>query len=86
MASGLPAVNAVSSGSNSLVMEGVTGYLVSAREETIMVDRIAALAQDAELRARMGGAARARALDYSWDHIMSGLLDSYRRVLREARD
>ncbi len=85
MASGLPAVNAVSSGSNSLVVEGVTGYLVSAREEAIMAERIAALAQDAELCTRMGEAARARALAYSWDHIMSGLLDSYRRVLREAR-
>ena len=33
MASGLPAVNAIASGSNSLVAEGVTGHLVSARDE-----------------------------------------------------
>jgi glycosyltransferase involved in cell wall biosynthesis len=85
MASGLPAVNAASSGSNSLVVEGVTGHLVSAREEAAMAERITALVRDAGLRRRMGEAARARALDYSWEHIMSGLLDSYRQVLREAR-
>ena len=85
MASGLPAVNAISSGSNSLVVEGVTGHLVSAREEIAMADRIETLVRDAGLRHRMGQAARARALDYSWDHIMSGLLESYRQVLREAR-
>ena len=33
----------------------------------------------------MGEAARERALHFSWDHILSGLLDSYRTVLREAR-
>jgi hypothetical protein len=32
----------------------------------------------------MGEAARQRALTFSWDHILSGLLDSYRTVLREA--
>lgn len=84
MASGLPAVNAMSSGSNSLVVEGVTGHLVRAGEEVAMADRIAALAQDGGLRGRMGAAARARAQDYSWDHILSGLLDSYRQVLRDA--
>jgi len=36
------------------------------------------------LRRRMGEAARARALTFSWDAILSGLLDSYRTVLREA--
>jgi glycosyltransferase involved in cell wall biosynthesis len=84
MASGLPAVNAIASGSNSLVVEGETGYLVSARDEAGLSARLAALVSDAALRQRMGAAARARALTFSWDHILSGLLDSYRRVLREA--
>ena len=85
MASGLPAVNAIASGSNSLVVEGITGYLVSASAENAIADRIETLARDTGLRQRMGEAARARALDYSWEHIMSGLLESYRQVLREAR-
>lgn len=85
MASGLPAVNAISSGSNSLVTEGVTGHLVSARDEDALAARLAALAQDPALRQRMGEAARARALEFSWDHILSGLLASYMDVLRKAR-
>jgi glycosyltransferase involved in cell wall biosynthesis len=85
MASGLPAVNAISSGSNSLVAEGVTGHLVSARDEQALAARLAALAEDPALRQRMGEAARTRALDFSWDHILSGLLASYMDVLSEAR-
>ena len=84
MASGLPAVNAIASGSNSLVAEGVTGHLVSARDEAGLAEKLETLVRDAELRRRMGEAARARAMDYSWDNILSGLLDSYRQVLREA--
>jgi hypothetical protein len=33
----------------------------------------------------MGEAARSRALGYSWDNVLSGLLQSYMEVLREAR-
>jgi phosphatidylinositol alpha 1,6-mannosyltransferase len=84
MASGLPAVNAVSSGSNSLVVEGETGHLVSARDELGLAAKLEALATDEDLRQRMGEAARAKALTFSWDHILSGLLDSYSQVLREA--
>lgn len=84
MACGLPAVNAIASGSNSLVVEGETGYLVSARDEAGLASRLEALVTDEALRRRMGQAARARALTFSWDAILSGLLESYRTVLREA--
>jgi hypothetical protein len=33
----------------------------------------------------MGAAARQKALGFSWDMVLSGLLDSYIRVLREAK-
>ena len=86
MASGLPAVNAIASGSNSLVIEGETGYLVSARDEAGLAEKLEALVTDDALRQLMGVAARARALTFSWDAILSGLLESYRTVLREAHD
>lgn len=85
MASGLPAVNAIASGSNSLVVDGETGHLVSARDEAGLAARLETLVRDEALRHRMGAAARTRALAFSWDTILSGLLDSYRAVLREAR-
>jgi glycosyltransferase involved in cell wall biosynthesis len=84
MASGLPAVNAIASGSNSLVTEGETGHLVNARDEQGLAARLETLVRDESLRRTMGEAARQRALTFSWDHILSGLLDSYRTVLREA--
>jgi glycosyltransferase involved in cell wall biosynthesis len=78
-------VNAIASGSNSLVEAGVTGHLVSARDEQGLAARLATLAEDAGLRRRMGEAARSRALGFSWDAVLSGLLRSYREVQREAR-
>jgi phosphatidylinositol alpha 1,6-mannosyltransferase len=84
MASGLPAVNAVASGSNSLVIEGKTGFLVSARDEAGLAARIEQLARDKAMRESMGAAARQRSLTFSWDTVLSGLLASYYRVLREA--
>lgn len=86
MASGLPAVNAIASGSNSLVAEGETGHLVSARDEQGLARKLEVLVKDEGQRRRMGEAARQRALGFSWDHILSGLLESYRTVLREAHD
>ncbi len=84
MASGLPAVNALASGSNSLVVEGITGHLVNAADEAGLAARIETLVQDEALRRRMGEAARQRSLNFSWEAILSGLLESYRQVLREA--
>ena len=83
MASGLPAVNAIASGSNSLVVPGETGYLESARDDQAFVTRLSDLVKDAELRQSMGAKARERALTFSWDSILSGLLASYREVLAE---
>ncbi len=85
MASGLPAVNAIASGSNSLVADGETGYLVKASDEAGLAARIEDLALDPHLRRRMGAAARDRALRFSWDSILAELVASYRRVLHEAR-
>ena len=83
MASGLAAVNAIASGSNSLVVPGDTGFLESARDPEALAARLTALVSDAGLRAAMGEKARARALTFSWDAILGGLLDSYRQVLAE---
>ena len=83
MASGLPAVNAIASGSNSLVREAVTGHLCDARKPEEFASRLTALIRDAAWRARMGKAARDRALEFSWDNILEGLLGSYRQVLTE---
>jgi phosphatidylinositol alpha 1,6-mannosyltransferase len=85
MASGLPAVNAIASGSSSLVEHGRTGFLERASDQAGLAARIECLVRDADLRRRMGVAARRRAEQFDWDAILAGLIDSYRRVVREAR-
>jgi phosphatidylinositol alpha 1,6-mannosyltransferase len=84
MASGLPAVNARASGSNSLVIDGETGFLASTESEANFVGHLERLIQDEVLRQRLGSAARQRALLFSWDNILNGLLASYKEVLEDA--
>jgi len=77
MASGLPAVCADATGSRSLVDPGVTGYLAPVGDDGALYDAVAGLVADGALRRRMGAAARARSLGFSWEQAMSGLLARY---------
>jgi glycosyltransferase involved in cell wall biosynthesis len=77
MASALPAVCADATGSRSLVEPDVTGYLAPPGDPDTFAARVGALAGDPGLRARMGAAARARSLTFSWEADMAGLLARY---------
>jgi len=81
MASGLPSVCANATGSRSLVVAGETGFLAPADDADAFAAHISALAQDAALRQRMGAAARARALTFSWEETMARMLGYYRALL-----
>ena len=81
MASGLPCVCADATGSRSLVVFGETGYLAPADDGSAFAGFLTALVNDAGLRHRMGAAARARALTFSWDETMARLLCYYRELL-----
>lgn len=81
MASGLPSVCADATGSRSLVVAGETGFLAPADDADAFAAHISALAQDAALRQRMGAAARARALTFSWEETMARMLGYYRALL-----
>ncbi len=84
MASGLPCVCADATGSRSLVVAGETGLLADASDALGFADNISLLARDAALRQRMGQAARARALTFSWDETMARMLGYYRALLAGA--
>ncbi len=62
MAAGLPVVAADTGGLPEMVVEGQTGFLVPPRDVAAFAERLERLAADAELRARMGEAGRARAV------------------------
>ncbi len=84
MASGLPTLCADATGSRSLVVGGVTGFLEPADDGEAFYRRARTLIEDEALRRRMGAAARARSLAFSWDEAMGSLLDRYRAVVAEA--
>jgi glycosyltransferase involved in cell wall biosynthesis len=84
MASGLPCICADATGSRSLVVFGQTGYLAPANDAGAFAGFLTALVNDADLRHRMGTAARARALTFSWDETMARLLCYYRALLGAA--
>lgn len=65
MATGLPVIATPSSG--SFVKDGEDGFIVPVRDADALADRIRILHDDAELRARMGAAAREHAAGFTWD-------------------
>jgi phosphatidylinositol alpha 1,6-mannosyltransferase len=80
MSSGLPCVCADATGSRSLVVDGETGFLAPASDAEGFARHLSRLAQDGALRARMGQAARARALTFSWDETLGRMLGYYRAL------
>jgi glycosyltransferase involved in cell wall biosynthesis len=63
MMTGLPVVATRIRGAREQVVDGETGFLVPVREPTALAEALSRLAADPALRARLGAAGRARALD-----------------------
>jgi phosphatidyl-myo-inositol dimannoside synthase len=80
-ACGVPQVAGASGGADDAVEDGVTGIVVrDPRDAVAVADALAALLDDAALRARMGEAARLRAVaDFSWDGLAARLASALRR-------
>ncbi|MCY4000723.1 MAG: glycosyltransferase family 1 protein [Bacteroidetes bacterium] len=82
MASGLPAVCANASGSDLLVVDGETGYLVPAHDITAFASSIERLVSDPHLRQQFGTAARERAMAFEWNNVMGNLAHYYQEILK----
>lgn len=67
MNAGLPVVVTENCGSAEIVEDGVNGFVVPARDADALAARLALLLSDADLRARMGAAARATAEGRTWE-------------------
>jgi len=76
-ASGTPVVAAAVGGLLDIVEDGVTGYLVEARDPVAYADRLAALLDDAALRRAMGDSARERAARLTWARSVDRLQALY---------
>ena len=75
MATGRPAVVTNISGSQDLVLDGETGFVVEPRDEEGLARALLELLQDEAKRERFGETAARRADDYSWDRISRRYLD-----------
>jgi len=82
MACGVPIVSTMSGGPDSIIRDGVDGFLVPVRDSSALGDRLARLVLDEALNRRMGAAAREAVLD-RFDTCRSGqtLIDTYHHLL-----
>jgi glycosyltransferase involved in cell wall biosynthesis len=82
MAAGLPVVAPRVGGLGELVVEGETGLLVAPGDPAALASAIVRLVDDPELRARLGGAGRARVeAHFTFESFLESHLDLYRRQL-----
>jgi glycosyltransferase involved in cell wall biosynthesis len=82
MAAGLPIIATTAGGNIDAVIDGDSGLLVPIEDSRALADAITRLAQAADLRTAMGGAARQRVAEvFSPELCVEKYLDLYRRVL-----
>lgn len=81
MASGVPVVGARAGGIPHLFTDGVEGFLVEPHDAAGFTARVHQLAEDPELRARMGASARAEAEKHSWLHATQALVGFYEQAM-----
>ena len=80
MAAGLPIVTTNAGGMPEAVRDGVEGFVVPVRDIEALAGRIQQLVNDAELRRRMGRAARVRC---EADFSLARQLDGFERIYRD---
>jgi glycosyltransferase involved in cell wall biosynthesis len=72
-------------GNRDFVRNGVEGFLVPPDNPAMLAEALARLASDADLRRRMGLAARQRLLSgYTESHVKHSVMEAYRSVLANA--
>jgi glycosyltransferase involved in cell wall biosynthesis len=82
MAAGLPVIATDVGGIPELIDDGVHGLLVPPRAPRALAEVIRVIAQDPELRRKLGDAARARAADFAWSRCARAHEELYARKAR----
>jgi len=81
MACGTPVVCSDAEGFRHVVTHGREALVTPIGDVEALAGALEALLTDGELRARMGEAGRARALEFAWPGVASRVVDVYERVL-----
>ncbi len=85
MAAGKPIVATHIDGYANVVANGVEGILVKPRDEQALADALVSMANDKELREKMGAMGRAKAEALRWPVIAQRTLDFYQECMRNKR-
>jgi glycosyltransferase involved in cell wall biosynthesis len=86
MASGLPVAATRIAGSEELVLDGETGFLVPSENVDALRDALRNLLTDASLRKRMGAASRVRVeQNYTWKKVAEAYQTALQQAARPAR-
>ncbi|GAB4472666.1 MAG: glycosyltransferase [Anaerolineales bacterium] len=85
MACGTPVVASNVGGLAYLVQDGITGYTVPVDDPQLLVDCIAKLLSDPDLRARLGRQAAEFAKGFGWEVIAKKIIALYQSVLVSSR-
>lgn len=81
MASGIPVVAAIATGSNCLITDGANGRLVPHDDIAGFADALGTYLTDADVRRAAGMDGLRRAAAYDWDAINGAVLTRYREIL-----
>jgi glycosyltransferase involved in cell wall biosynthesis len=82
MAAGLPVVATDAGGPAEVITDDVDGLLYPMGDAKALASQLRRLADDSELRHRLGMAARRRAADFTPDKIAAVVIGAYRRAAR----
>jgi glycosyltransferase involved in cell wall biosynthesis len=85
MASGLPVVGFGADGVRDLVCAGRDGLLAPAGDSATYAELLRSVLASSELRAELGGRARAAAERRTWAGVMDGLLATYEEMIETRR-
>ena len=86
MAEGKPVIGSASGGIPEQIVDSVTGYLVPLKSPEAIAEKLATLANDPDLRARMGKAARQRAESlFDESHLAAKFAPIYEALARKQK-
>jgi glycosyltransferase involved in cell wall biosynthesis len=83
MAAELPVVSTRVGGVPEIITHGENGFIVEPNDVDGMIGHVRDLAENADLREKIGSAARISVQDLTWPAIMDDLVGDYRRVIEE---
>jgi phosphatidylinositol alpha 1,6-mannosyltransferase len=83
MASGLPVIAAIATGSQSLVQDGISGRLVRPGACDVFCEALSSYCENPAARHAAGLAGFEASQRYGWDEVNQELVDAYLRVIRQ---